>query len=398
MKKTYYSTIHVQENPIEQNIKKIIIYLFICVTLLGTLTDLHHREDALGVQLLIKNVYPQFNSSIGSCLFIERYIYTCTNIMISQPLTLITHTMPYLTGYSPLLDDRTTYDIAGYFDIQKAVEEANEEVKDSYTPDLPTVQKMDLSVDNFKNTYFVLKNFVSGDAELEIDTDLLKKWNFYRLIKEKLRIHDKEEGPKILIFHTHARERYQDGSSVIDAGEKLKKIFQEEYGIETMHVTSEFYADDSGSVAGCYEIMEKSITKILKQNPSIEICIDIHRDGINGTDKQLALVNNKPAAKIMFVNGLCMNRNLQGELIEKEELKNPYIDENLAFSFQAQAMAYKYYPGLTKKVYFKEYRYSLHMKPLSLLVEIGNQNNTEEEVFNSVAPLGQIIAKVIAKD
>lgn len=397
MQNIHYSHLSLQGALQSHSIKKIVIYIFVFGSLLATFNNIHKGNDEISSQLILKNVLPYFNNTIEDTFFLKRYVYECTNIMIGQPLTLITHTMPYLTEYNNLIDI-TNHDITGYFDKKNLAENFIDKDGNSYSPKLPTLKKMDLSEANYKDTYYILKNFVSGDGELGIDTDLLKKWDFYQLMTQKLRIKDNVEGPKILIFHTHARELYKDGKSVVDAGEKLKQVFEKEYGIETMHVTSEFYADDTGSVNGCYEIMEKSIKEILKQNPSIEICIDIHRDGVNGESRLTTSINNKQLARIMFVNGLCMNRNIEGQIVQKEELINPYLNDNLAFSFQAQAMAYKYYPGLTKKVYFKEYRYSLHMKPMSLLVEIGNQNNIGEEVFNAIEPLGDIIAKVIAKD
>jgi stage II sporulation protein P len=243
-----------------------------------------------------------------------------------------------------------------------------------------------------------LKNFISGDAALEINTDFLKRWDFYKLMTTGLRINNKADGPKILIFHTHAREAYTDGTTVVDVGDRLKQIFENEYGIETLHVDKEFYKDDTLNVTGAYEIMEKSIPKILEENPSIEICIDIHRDGVPENVKLVTTLNNKETAKVMFVNGLCMNRNVDGELVQKEELKNPYLNDNLAFSLQAQEKAYEYYPGLMRKIFFREYRYSLHMKPLSLLIEIGAQTNTGEEALNAARPIADIIAKVIEKD
>ena len=79
-------------------------------------------------------------------------------------------------------------------------------------------------------------------------------------------------------------------------------------------------------------------------------------------------------------------------------VSNPYILDNLAFSFQAQVLANEYYPGLTRKIYLKAYRYNMHLCPKSMLVEVGAQTNTLEEAMNAMEPLADIIDKVIKKD
>ena len=74
---------------------------------------------------------------------------------------------------------------------------------------------------------------------------------------------------------------------------------------------------------------------------------------------------------------------------------NPYITDNLALSFQMQLTAEEYYPGLTRKIYLKGYRYNLHLKPKSMLVEVGAQTNSFEEAKNAMEPLADILGKVL---
>jgi stage II sporulation protein P len=363
----------------------------------NALTDMAVRYNVTEAEVMINSVLPRFNDTINDKLFIKDYFYHLTQVMIGEPITFITQTMPYLKEY-PYNTEGNLQDIPGYFESPDNDQSFSYTEPSFYTPNSPDDKKMDISLDNYKDSYYILKNFISGDAALEINTDFLKRWDFYKLMTTGLRINNKADGPKILIFHTHAREAYTDGTTVVDVGDRLKQIFENEYGIETLHVDKEFYKDDTLNVTGAYEIMEKSIPKILEENPSIEICIDIHRDGVPENVKLVTTLNNKETAKVMFVNGLCMNRNVDGELVQKEELKNPYLNDNLAFSLQAQEKAYEYYPGLMRKIFFREYRYSLHMKPLSLLIEIGAQTNTGEEALNAARPIADIIAKVIEKD
>ena len=72
-------------------------------------------------------------------------------------------------------------------------------------------------------------------------------------------------------------------------------------------------------------------------------------------------------------------------------LPNENLADNLAFSFQMQVLCNEYYPGLTRKIYLKGYRYNMHLKPRYLLVEMGAQTNTYEECYNACIPLARIL-------
>ena len=78
-----------------------------------------------------------------------------------------------------------------------------------------------------------------------------------------------------------------------------------------------------------------------------------------------------------------------------DNLPNPYINTNLALSLKMQMQADKLYPKLNRKIYINAYRYSLNMLPKSLLIEVGAQTNTKQEVLNSIDPLAEILASVL---
>ena len=103
-------------------------------------------------------------------------------------------------------------------------------------------------------------------------------------------------------------------------------------------------------------------------------------------------INGKPTAQIMFFNGLSRTKE-SGELTS---LPNPYQVENLAFSFQMEYEAKQYYPGFSRCIYLKGYRYNLHLRPRSVLLEVGAQTNTVEEVKNAMGPFADILHKVLS--
>ena len=95
----------------------------------------------------------------------------------------------------------------------------------------------------------------------------------------------------------------------------------------------------------------------------------------------------------MFFNGL-------GRTKEKGEisyLKNPYLQENLAFSFQMKLTCDEYYPGFARNIYLRAYRYNMHLCPKTLLIELGAQTNTKEEIRDALAPLAHVLSMVLSQ-
>ena len=209
-------------------------------------------------------------------------------------------------------------------------------------------------------------------------------------------------GPQVLIFHTHSSEMFADSDpgnpmdGVLGVGARLAEILEQEYGILTIHDTRRYdIVEGRTQILGAYERMEPYIRQLLRDNPSIEVLIDLHRDGLpEGAPPLVTYIEGKRVARIMFVNGLSRRYN-NGILEAVPWLPNPYLRENLAFSFQLQMAANRLFPGFARRVYLKAFRYSLHLVPRSMLVEVGAQNNTMEEAHNAMPHLAAVIADVI---
>ena len=121
----------------------------------------------------------------------------------------------------------------------------------------------------------------------------------------------------------------------------------------------------------------------------------MHRDGLpEGSDKLITEINGEQCAKVMLFNGLTRLYE-DGELVDLKELENPYLKENLALSYRVYKNAEEKFPGLMRKIYIEAYRYSLHMKPKSMLIEVGAQNNTKAEAKNSMKYLAAAIADTV---
>jgi stage II sporulation protein P len=240
---------------------------------------------------------------------------------------------------------------------------------------------------------YLLQNFYVVDATTSIDQSLL---NVKKLLKTDLTIDTSGDGPKILIYHTHSQEGYADSSgtdesqTVVGVGNYLAEILENDYGIKVLHHKGQYDVDGREHA---YSTAAPYIEQILEENPSIEVVIDLHRDGVASTTHLVTKLDGKQTAQIMFFNGLSYTTG-QGSI---SYLKNPYIQQNLAFSLQLKLDAVQEYPGLTRPIYLKGYRYNMHFLPRSLLVEVGAQTNTIEEAKNAMPYLAKLLNDVLCE-
>lgn len=251
------------------------------------------------------------------------------------------------------------------------------------------------SIEKLSDFDFLKNTFYSVDSTTSVNSDRL---NAQKMLEKDMTLQQDSSVPQILIYHTHSQEMFADSvegdvsTSIVGVGEYLAEILANKYGYNVIHNTST-YDLINGQLDRNYAttLAEPDIKRILQENPSIQVVIDLHRDGVNENTHFVTTINGKPTAKFMFFNGLSYNSKV-GNI---EYLYNPYIEDNLAFSFKMQLQAVKYYPDLTRKIYLKGYRYNLHLMPRATLVEVGGQTNTVEEAKNAMEPLADILDKVL---
>lgn len=250
------------------------------------------------------------------------------------------------------------------------------------------------SEQQLKTPGFIRDTFYSVDATTNIREDQIQ---YDTLMGFDAGIKQDNSKVQILVYHTHSQEAYIDSvkgdasTSIVGVGEHLCDILRTQYGFNVLHHTGQY---DVESRDYAYSNAMKGLEQVLAENPTIEVIIDLHRDETNADTKLVTTVQNKTMAKFMFFNGLCYTN----ELGALNNLPNPYVQDNLSFAFQMQLAAEQYYPGLTRRIYLKGYRYNLHYRPKSLLIELGSQTNTLEEAMNSCDPLAHIIAMVLNQE
>ena len=200
-------------------------------------------------------------------------------------------------------------------------------------------------------------------------------------------------GPHVLIVHTHGSEAYAPTASyrsldpeqtVIRVGEVLAQTL-EQHGISVIH---DKQINDYPSYNNSYWNTLNQIEYWKSQYPSLQMVIDVHRDGAE--DEQgnaLALstqAGGENCAKLMLVVGT-----------DQGGLSHPNWQENLANALKLQSVLEGAYPGLCRPIDLRTERFNQHATPGSILVEVGSHGNTLSQAVASAELLGESLAAMI---
>ena len=257
------------------------------------------------------------------------------------------------------------------------------------------VPEIDLAPETLADYDYLMNHFFIVDSATETTAEQI---NAAQFLAEDLTL-PKEAGlPQILIYHSHSQETFCDSregkveDTIVGVGDYLTKLLSETYGYQVMHVTEKFdLAGGELDRSKAYDYARAWLEPVLKENPSIQVVIDLHRDGVPDDRRLVTEINGKETAQLLFYNGLSHTIN-SGDL---SYLPNPYIQDNLAFSFQLEYQAALYYPELYRGIYLAGLRYNLHLRPRALLLEAGAQTNTVQEVKNAMEPFADILDRVL---
>ena len=277
-------------------------------------------------------------------------------------------------------------------DETKKKKEENGEQKTEQTK---AVKVQEINMELLKNDDYVKNTYYTIDSTTYVEAGELSA---QKLLEKDMKMKGNNQSPQILIFHTHSQEAFADSvpgdvnTTIVGIGAYLTEILTNQYHYNVIHNTKTYdLIDGKLDRNKAYSLAEPDIKAILEANPSIEVVIDLHRDAMDENTRLVTEINGKSTARFMFFNGMSRTTKL-GNI---GYLENPYRGDNMAFAFQMQLKAEEYYPGLTRKIYLKGYRYNLHLMPKTLLIECGAQNNTVEEERNAMEPLAHMLDMVL---
>ncbi len=255
--------------------------------------------------------------------------------------------------------------------------------------------EIDLSPAKLADYDYLLGQFYIVDSNTEADAVQLSAEDF---LQQDFKISRDTDTPQILIYHSHSQETFADSregeeaDTIVGVGDYLTHLLTETYGYQVVHIKEQFDMK-SGELdrSAAYDYARDYLEPYLQEHPDIQVIIDLHRDGVPEDRHLITEINGKPTAQILFYNGLSYTV-IKGSL---DYLPNPYIQQNLAFSFQLEYQAAEYYPEFYRGIYLAGYRYNLHLRPRSILLEAGAQTNTVQEVKNAMEPFADILNKVL---
>lgn len=215
---------------------------------------------------------------------------------------------------------------------------------------------------------------------------------------------EKTDKPQVLIVHTHTCESYlkydtgyyyesyyprttDNSENVCAVGEEIAKSLNAR-GIVTLHDTTQH---DNPSYNGAYDRSMETIQKYLKKYPSIKVVLDIHRDAFSadsdGSMKKPVFTtpDGQTASQIMIMAGC-----------DVDGIRDfPDWRYNLRFALKLQHKAETLYPGMTRPLNYGDFAYNMKANTGSLLIEVGTDGNSLNEVKLTGSLLGNVIAETL---
>lgn len=259
---------------------------------------------------------------------------------------------------------------------------------------IPVSSAVTYSLEQLSDFDFLVSNCYLVDSSTSVNPDELNAQN---LLSMDMTVDLSGEDYKVLIYHTHGSETFADSipgvteDTVIGVGDELTKLL-ESYGIKVYHDRNVYdMIDGELDRSYAYDLSGDAVDEILAEYPSIEVVIDLHRDGVREDLHLVTDINGLPTAQIMFVNGVS-RLNVNGDI---DYLYNPNKISNLAFSLQMYLEGKATYGDLMRRIYIRGYCFNLDKMPRAALVEVGAQTNTVQEAKNAMIPLADIIYKVL---
>lgn len=214
--------------------------------------------------------------------------------------------------------------------------------------------------------------------------------------------------PVIAIVHTHTSESYlpvvtalaQAADPAVDTstleafstdssvnmlrvGEELGRYLATTHGVTVVQCRRFHDLERDGFRLGAYERSLESMTALLRNYPTVSILLDLHRDA-PPREKTTVVTNGVSMASIYVIVGT------------DQLLDNPHWEDNYDFARRLVAVMEQSYPGLSRGILVRDERYNQHVMARTILLEIGGQANTLEEVFASTHAVGEVLAQILA--
>ena len=230
----------------------------------------------------------------------------------------------------------------------------------------------------------------TGEEDIALYYAAHKDPDIEELLTRPLEWDLREEGPSVLILHTHSTESYtkagedyretaawrtlDEGYNMLSIGQRVTALLGEA-GISAVQDPSLF---DYPSYNGSYTRARKAIQTWLEEHPTIRLILDLHRDASGSENRQMRThcqVDGQDSAQLMLVVGT----NHEG------------YEENLSLALKLHARLESQSPGIMRPLQLRASRFNQDLCPGALLVEVGAAGNTHAEALLAAEALGKAI-------
>lgn len=202
--------------------------------------------------------------------------------------------------------------------------------------------------------------------------------------------------PIVYLYNTHQKESYSlsnnESYNIKPTVMTLSYIIREKLNknniptiVEENNV-SDVLNINNWNYAASYKVSRMMMEEAKKENSSLKYFIDLHRDSV-GKKISTVTINNKKYAKVLFIVGL----------------ENPNYQENLQTIEKINSMIDLKYPNLSRGIYKKKGKgvngvYNQDFSSNTILIEVGGEENTIDEVYNTALVISNILTEYIRND
>lgn len=209
-----------------------------------------------------------------------------------------------------------------------------------------------------------------------------------------------KENPRILLYHSHAGETYSDSSegnyhsktnkekSVLSVGNLITEELDKR-GWGVVHNTT---YNDYPEFNKSYQKSLETIQSMINKYKTIDIAVDLHRDGRTLIDTN----TNKVIPEALNKEHERMTTTIDGEKVAKFFFvvgkRNPNYEQVKALADDITAFAQKKYPNLVGDVTVKPAgRFNQFVAKNHMLIEVGSNGTTSDEAKASAKYVAEIL-------
>ena len=364
--------------PIFKYLLSLFLSLAVLVCLYSSLPQLAARADTSTATLLLAKQFPACRPDTVAQQLQDTFAFFL-GFQPAKPQTFSSHPVPQTATPATVVQSSTSED-----NSQQSLQTGNT------LPILETtITVSGMKIREGKSKYIYIDNDTSYTPDIST------------LMRKGTDIRTSTDGPTVLIVHTHTTESYtpegqthytpsqatrtQDKTkNVVRVGDEIAQALTEQ-GIRVLHDTT---INDYPSYNGAYTKTLGIIEWYLEKYPSIQVVLDVHRDGMTKSDgtklKVTADIQGKKAAQIMLVLGTN-----EGGLPHEDWQKN------LTLGLQIQDKLNTMYPTLARPLNLRKERFNQHATHGSMIVEVGSDGNTLSEALLAGRCFANALASVL---